>query len=76
MGNDGNDMRVLKKKSATIAQQTRDRGLLIKGQLKNQKSSRNPGPGAYQTLDDRSILKDLQANMSRRSPIKMGSTLS
>ena len=50
LGNDGKDLKLLKKKERTIANAHRDRGLLLKGQIKEQKSSRQPGPGNYDTI--------------------------
>ena len=50
--NDGKELDLTKKRVQTIATVTRDRGLLIKsGQLKQQKQSKLPGPGSYNTVD-------------------------
>jgi len=51
LSNNGQDMKLLKKKVQTIADTKRDRGLLIRGSVKDQKSSRMPGPGNYNTID-------------------------
>ena len=52
MANDGAELSVVKKRVQTYATVNRDRGLLIKsGQLKQQKTSKVPGPGSYNTVD-------------------------
>ena len=48
MSPDAKDLNYTRKKAATIAKQTRDRGLIIKQKLwKDQKSSQQPSPGSY-----------------------------
>ena len=76
LGNDGNDMKVLKKRNQTIAQTRRDRGLLIQGSVKDQKSSRQPGPGMYDTVDVTSMAGMLNKHKSRRSPMKADAAMS
>lgn len=47
LGNDGEDMRILKRKVQTFATTKNDRGLLMRGPLKEQKQSKLPGPASY-----------------------------
>lgn len=74
--NDGKDLALTKKKVRTIANSNRDRGLLIQGHLKDQKQSRMPGPGNYDTVDYSSMMGQLQQKMSRRSPMKAQTNMS
>lgn len=55
LANNSLDMKLLKKSVQTIAETKRDRGLLLRGSVKMQKSSRQPGPGDYNTIDPTSI---------------------
>ena len=76
LANDGRDMSVLKKSIQSIAETKRDRGLLVRGSMKKQKSSFTPGPGSYNTIDHSSMMGALQKQMSRRSPLKGSSNVS
>lgn len=53
-------MKLLKRKVATYASTNRDRGLLIRGSVKEQKTSKMPGPGSYNTLTIGSIMDSMQ----------------
>jgi hypothetical protein len=61
-------MKLLKKKVQTFAPAKRDRGLLIKGALKAQKSSEMPGPAAYNTFDNNTMMEKLRKSTQIRSP--------
>ena len=76
LANDGKDMRMLKNRVQTFATSKRDRGLLINGHVKNQKSSRQPGPGMYETVDVTSMAGMLNKHRSRRSPLKVNDAMS
>lgn len=69
-------MQLLKKRVKTFAMPSRDRGLLIRGSLKEQKGSKLPGPGNYNTLDHSSIMGSIMQKMSRRSPNKATTNMS
>ena len=56
MGVDANDLTHTRKKAASIAKQTRDRGLIIKQKLwKEQKTSQMPSPGSYDSHKHNSL---------------------
>lgn len=69
LANDGTDMKLLKKRVATFALATRDRGLLIKGPVKEQKTSRVPGPGAYDTQTIGTIVDSINKQSRHRNPV-------
>ena len=70
LANDGTDMKLLKKKVQSFAGTKRGRGLHYDEGVKNQKSSRLPGPGEYETIDPLSMQGKLKQQLSRRSPMK------
>ena len=76
LGNDGSDLEVIKKKVQAYAQSKDDRGLLMKGSFKQQRSSRLPGPGAYSIKDPTSISESLMRSMNSRSEFKKDSNMS
>ena len=55
LGNDGSDLDLVKKKGQTFAQPKDDRGLKFIGPIKQQKTSKQPGPTDYVTMDPTSI---------------------
>jgi len=56
-------MKLLKKKVQTFAPAKRDRGLLIKGPLKAQKSSKTPGPGTYDSFVINTIMQKVMKSI-------------
>lgn len=76
LSNDGSDLSLIRKKGHAFSQSRDDRGLLLKGDLKQQKSSRSPGPGDYSTVDPVSIQGQLRKSLKSRSPLKCDSAMS
>ena len=69
-------MELLKKKVQTFASTKRGRGLHYDEGVKNQKSSRLPGSGEYNTVDPLSMQGKLKQQLSRRSPMKAKNNMS
>ena len=76
LGNDGSDIEQIKKKGHAFSQAKDDRGLLMIGSVKKQKTSRQPGPADYVTMDPKSIQGQQMSEMSRRSPVKGDTNMS
>ena len=69
-------MQLLKKRGASYALAKHDRGLLVRGSFKDQKSSRIPGPGAYDTADAGSMADAMRKHNSRRNPVALKTNMS
>ena len=48
----------------------------MRGSIKDQKSSKQPGPGMYDTVDVTSLAGQLNRRKSRRSPVKADNAMS
>ena len=53
-----------------------DRGLLMRGPLKEQKTSRVPGPGDYNTTEQSSMIGQLKKKMTQRTTLNASGVMS